>query len=180
MYILCQGEDGLIVVDQHAAYERIAFEELKSAYENRSYNMQELLIPETLELPPREAAALEDNIEYVTKLGFDVEHFGGRDFVVKAVPSLLGARGVKGMVADMASELAALPASRSFENALDDILKRIACHSVVRGRRRMSHEEMRDLLKSMDASGILPHCPHGRPAHISFPISEIEKRFERI
>lgn len=180
MYILCQGEDGLVVIDQHAAYERIAFEELKAGYEGKSFKIQELLIPETLDLSPKEASALEEKIEEVRRLGFDLEHFGGRSFVVKAVPSLLGRMGVKEIITDIASDLADLPASRRFESILDDILKRVACHSVVRGRRRMTHEEMRDLLKRMDESGIVPHCPHGRPAHFNIPIAEIEKRFERI
>lgn len=179
MYILCEGESGMVVIDQHAAYERIAFEELKAGYEGRPFDVQQLLVPETIELAPKEASAIEENIGDIQKLGFEIEHFGGRSFVVKAVPSILGTKGVRGIIADMASELAELPASKRFENVLDDILKRAACHAVVRGRRRMSHDEMRSLLKRMDASGIVPHCPHGRPAHIDIPITEIEKRFER-
>ena len=180
MYILCQAAEGLVVIDQHAAYERMAFEELKRAYSGNAKAVQELLIPETFDVTPKEAAALEENMEEVRMLGFDIEHFGGRSFVIKGVPSILGTASVKGIITGMASELSELPASKDFDNALDSIIKRIACHSVVRGRRRMNHDEMRDLLKRMDASGVVPHCPHGRPAHISFPISEIEKRFERI
>ncbi len=179
MYLLCQGAEGLVVIDQHAAYERIAFETLKKGYGEKDFRVQALLIPETVELPPKEAAALEDNLEEVWRLGFDVEPFGGRSFAVKGVPAVLGAAGVKAIMVDMASELSELSASRRFGDVLDDILKRIACHAVVRGRRRMDFDEMRDLLKRMDASGIVPHCPHGRPAHISIPLSEIEKRFER-
>ena len=179
MYIVCEGEEGMVVIDQHAAYERIAFETLKKAYEKKEYNLQQLLIPETIDLGPKEAAAIEENLDNISKLGFDIENFGGRSFVIKAVPALFGSRSVKDIVTDMAAELTSLPKSSSFDIALDDIIKRIACHSVVRGRRRMGHDEMRDLLKRMDASGIVPHCPHGRPAYIEIPISEMEKRFER-
>lgn len=179
MYILCQGGEGMLIIDQHAACERIAYEELKAGYDKRSFRVQQLLIPEMLDLPPRESSALEENMEDISRLGFDMEHFGGRSYVIKAVPSILGTKGVNRMIADMASELADGPASRSFADALDSIIKRLACHSVVRGRRRMTHDEMRSLLKRMDAAGIVPHCPHGRPAHIDIPVSEIEKRFER-
>lgn len=179
MYILCESEKGLVLIDQHAACERIAFEELRQGYEKKDYRVQQLLIPETIDLTPREAAALDDNMDQVGRLGFDIENFGGRSFVVKAVPSILGGKSVKEIVTDMASDLSELPKSKSFESALEEIIKRIACHSVVRGKRRMTHEEMRALLKSMDASGIVPHCPHGRPSHIDLTLSEIEKRFER-
>lgn len=179
MYIVCEGEDGMVVIDQHAAYERIAFETLKKAYEKKEYNLQQLLIPETIDLSPKEAAAIEENLDNISRMGFDIENFGGRSFVIKAVPALFGSRSVKDIVADMAAELTSLPKSSSFDMALDDIIKRIACHSVVRGKRRMGHDEMRDLLNRMDASGIVPHCPHGRPAYIDIPISEIERRFER-
>ncbi|MDH3975842.1 MAG: DNA mismatch repair endonuclease MutL [Deltaproteobacteria bacterium] len=179
MYIVCEGEKGMILIDQHAACERIAFEELKRGYDKKNYKIQQLLIPETIDLTPREASALENNRNQVARLGFHIENFGGRSFVVKAIPSILGSKSVKEIVTDMASELSELPKSKCFEAALEDIIKRIACHSVVRGKRRMTHEEMRALLKSMDESGIVPHCPHGRPAHIDFTLPEIEKRFER-
>ena len=179
MYIVCEGEEGMVVIDQHAAYERIAFETLKKTYEDKEYNLQQLLIPETIDLSPKEAAAIEENIADITKLGFDIENFGGRSFVIKAVPAIFGSRSVKDIISDMAAELISLPKSSSFHAALDDIIKRIACHSVVRGKRRMNHDEIRDLLGRMDAAGIVPHCPHGRPAYIEIPISEIERRFER-
>ena len=179
MYIVCEGDEGMVLIDQHAAYERIAFETLKKAYEKKEYSLQQLLIPETIDLSPKEAAAIEENLQNISRMGFDIENFGGRSFVIKAVPALFGSRSLKDVVGDMAAELISLPKSSSFDTALDDIIKRIACHSVVRGKRRMDHDEMRDLLERMDASGIVPHCPHGRPAYIGIPISEIERRFER-
>jgi DNA mismatch repair protein MutL len=179
MYIICEGREGIVLIDQHAAYERIAFETLKSGYNDKNYTSQNLLIPETVEITPKEAAALEENLSEINRLGFEIEPFGGNSFIVSAVPAILGARSVKTIIADMASELCEMGRSKTFDSALDDILKRIACHSVVRGRRRMSHEEMRGLLRKMDSSGIVPHCPHGRPAHIDITIAEIEKRFER-
>ena len=179
MYILCQGRDGLVIIDQHAAYERIAFEELKAGYEGRSPDVQKLLIPETVDLPPRAAAAVKENLGYLRELGFHVDHFGGRSFVIEAVPAVIGTAGAGEMIADIGTELAEGPASRRFAHALDGILKRLACHSVIRGRRRMRREEMEDLLRRMDAAGIVPHCPHGRPARIVLTMDEIEKRFER-
>ncbi len=180
MYIICQdSKRGMIIIDQHAAYERLAFEELKKGYQDKTYNVQELLIPETVEISPKHAAALEENLEFIRGLGFDVEPFGKMTFVIKSVPAVLGGRGAKEMIKDLAADLSYLPSSKSIENIFDDIAKRIACHSVIRGRRRMAYDEMKDLLKRMDAAGIVPNCPHGRPAHIEIPISEIEKRFER-
>jgi len=179
MYIICEGREGLVLIDQHAAYERIAFETLKSGYEGKGFKSQNLLVPETVEVTPKEAAALGENLADIGRLGFEIEPFGGNSFIVSAVPAILGTQSVKTIIADMASELCELGRSKTFALALDDILKRMACHLVVRGRRRMSHEEMRDLLHKMDSSGIVPHCPHGRPAHIDISIAEIEKRFER-
>lgn len=179
MYIVCEGRDGMIIIDQHAACERIAFEELKRGYENRAFKVQNLLIPETIEMTHREAAALEDRLEDIQRLGFEIEPFGGKSFIIKAMPSIFGARGAGMIVKDIASELAELPRSGSFNTAFEEIIKKIACHAVVRGRRRMNVDEMRALLTQMDESGIVPHCPHGRPAHIEISISEMEKRFER-
>ncbi|MBE9503907.1 MAG: DNA mismatch repair endonuclease MutL [Proteobacteria bacterium] len=180
MYIVCEGRNGMVIIDQHAAYERITFEELKRGYEKRSFKVQQLLMPETVELTHKEASALEENLEDIQRLGFEIEHFGGKSFVIKAIPSIFGNKGSKAIVTDMASELSELPKSGSFKSAFEEIIKRIACHSVVRGRRRMNIDEMRALLTQMDESGIVPHCPHGRPAHIDIPISELEKRFERV
>jgi len=179
MYIVCEGRDGLVLIDQHAAYERITFETLKSGYEGKDFKSQKLLVPETVELMPKEAAALGGNLADIGRMGFEIEPFGRSSFIVSAVPAILGTQSVKTIITDMASELCELGRSKSFASALDDILKRMACHMVVRGRRRMSHDEMRALLRHMDSSGIVPHCPHGRPAHIDISIAEIEKRFER-
>jgi len=179
MYIVCEGRDGMVIIDQHAACERIAFEELKRGYEKRAFKVQQLLMPETIEVTYKEAAVLEERLEEIQRLGFEIEPFGGRSFVIKAMPSLFGGKGAGAIVKDIASELAELPKSGSFNAAFEEIIKKIACHSVVRGRRRMNVDEMRALLTQMDETGIVPHCPHGRPAHIEVSIAEMEKRFER-
>ena len=179
-YILCQDGDDLIIVDQHAAHERVAFEELKREYAAGGIEVQGLLFPETLELSLREAASLTEHLVAVTRLGFVVENFGGNTWLLKGVPRILATADYTGSLRDMLEDLQSLGKSRTFADAEEEILTRIACHSVVRGRRPLAHGEIAVLFARMDRTDFAGNCPHGRPAFRKIARYEIEKMFKRV
>ncbi len=178
-YILCQDGADLLIIDQHAAHERIVFEKLKSEFSADSVESQTLLFPETMDLSFREAAALRENSHWIKQLGFGVEEFGGNTWVLNAVPRLLDKVDYKRILRDILEELQNLGRSSSFTEALEGILARIACHSVIRGVQQLSPQEIDALFLRMDNSGFSSNCPHGRPIVAKLPVSEIEKMFKR-
>jgi DNA mismatch repair protein MutL len=179
-YILCQDGDDLVIVDQHAAHERVAFEQLKREYAAGGVEVQGLLFPETMELSFREAASLTEHLDAVTRLGFAIENFGGNTWLLKAVPRILATGDYAGSLRDMLEELQSLGKSRTFAEAEEEILTRIACHSVVRGRRPMGHGEIAALFSLMDRTDFAGNCPHGRPAFRKIARYDIEKMFKRV
>jgi len=178
-YLICEYGDRLVLVDQHAAHERIAFERLQEAHAGEGISRQLLLIPQVVELPPREAECLKRHLDSVMECGLEAECFGGRSFVVKAVPALLGRADPKLLLQDVAEELADLERTKQMELLRTQVLARIACHLVIRAGRAMEWREMEALLKRLDEKPGLLTCPHGRPVMISWSLREIEKRFQR-
>ncbi|GFO61822.1 DNA mismatch repair protein MutL [Geomonas silvestris] len=179
-YILCQQGTDLILIDQHAAHERVAFERLKSEFAGQQVDSQGLLFPETLELSFKEAAALMENLDEMTRLGFLLEEFGGNTWLLKGVPQILAGTEYLRTIRDILEELASLGRSRTFTDVHEDILARIACHSVVRGRRTLSQQEIAALFSQMDRTDFSSNCPHGRPVMQRLSLGEIEKMFKRI
>ncbi len=178
-YIVCQAENRLVLVDQHAAHERILFEALKQARENRGAS-QGLLVPETIDLTHSAAAALEPMLEDLGALGLEIEPFGKNAFVVKAVPPLLSDADVSAMVQEIAEKLADTGFSPGIDTIMDDVLHVMACHGAIRAHQRLSEREMEELLARLDLCENPMHCPHGRPTSISWSTQEIEKLFKRI
>ncbi|GFO70764.1 DNA mismatch repair protein MutL [Geomonas limicola] len=179
-YILCQQGTDLVLIDQHAAHERVAFERLKSEFAGQQVDSQGLLFPETLELSFKEAAALSENLDEMTRLGFLLEEFGGNTWLLKGVPQLLAGTEYLRTIRDILEELSSLGRSRTFSDVQEDILARIACHSVVRGRRTLSPQEIAALFAQMDRTDFSSNCPHGRPVMQRLTLGEIEKMFKRI
>jgi DNA mismatch repair protein MutL len=179
-YIICQRGTDLILIDQHAAHERVAFERLKKEIASRGVDSQGLLFPETLELSFRESAVLVEHLEEVGTLGFSLEEFGGNTWLLKGVPQILGETDYLRTIRDILEELASLSRSRTFIDIQEDILARIACHSVVRGRRTLSAQEIAALFKQMDETDFSSNCPHGRPVMQSMRLAEVEKMFKRL
>ncbi len=179
-YVLCEGEDEkLIAIDQHAAHERIGFEKLKSELEKGAIAAQRLLIPEQIELIPRDAGYLSENLDMLHKFGIDIEPFGGKTFIIKAVPTLLADSDIKTLVNKLAREIAEIGTSAASEELTDHVLKTMACHAQVRAHHKLSTGEMQSLLNQMDQWPNTTKCPHGRPTFIEFGADEVGKWFKR-
>jgi DNA mismatch repair protein MutL len=178
-YILCQEGTDLLLIDQHAAHERVAFELLKVQFASGGVETQGLLFPETMELSFRENAALKEHIDNISRLGFALEPFGGTTWLVKGAPGMLSGGNHQRTLRDILEELMTLGRSHSFADAVEEILARIACHSVVRGRRPLTTAEIRALFARMDATDFASNCPHGRPVMQRITLDKIEKMFKR-
>ncbi len=179
-YILCESRDALVVIDQHAVHERIVFERLKHRHpaDNRPA-MEQLVIPETIELGFREAALLQQALPSLELLGLDIDHFGGNTFAVKAVPALLADLPVRPLITGISERLAAFGDASGPAKAMEECLILMACHSAIRARQRLSEREIRELLVQLDACENPFHCPHGRPTFARWPVGTIEKTFKR-
>ncbi|MDO9263809.1 MAG: DNA mismatch repair endonuclease MutL, partial [Desulfosalsimonadaceae bacterium] len=178
-YILCEGDGELIVVDQHAAHERIAYERLKSSRRSSQPSMQKLMIPETFDLGYREAAVIGQMLGDLNSLGLEIEDFGGNTFVVKSVPTQLADREIKPLIIEISEAMTAYGHAPGLEDALDQCLILMACHSAIRARQSLSLKEMKELLIQLDGCDNPYHCPHGRPTSIHWPVSMLEKNFKR-
>jgi len=178
-YLLCQDGDDLVLVDQHAAHERIGFEKLRASYAEGLVPSQSLLFPEVLELDFRSAAALEENGEELEKLGFDIEPFGGKSFALKAVPQVLAGRNAGQLVVDVALELEKVGRAGGLQESIDEILILMACHGVIRANQALTTEEIKALLRELDRIDFKAHCPHGRPVMQRLSLAEVERLFKR-
>jgi len=182
-YLVCEAAGELVLVDQHAAHERVAYERLRAAHARREIRQQRLLFPIPVELEEAQvAAAAEPSV--MERLGFDVRRGGDRSLVVSAVPEVLKDADVKPLLADVLARLADgdAAAERSGGAAaerIDHILATMACHSVVRAGDVLSRTQAVALLVDLDAVDLRTHCPHGRPVLLRLPLAEIERRFGR-
>jgi DNA mismatch repair protein MutL len=179
-YLVCESTDGLIIIDQHAAHERIVYEKLKTRSTGRKADVQQLLVPETVELGFREAGILEKLLPDLQTVGLAIEPFGGQTFVVKAVPTMLADREINPLITEITEKLAAGDLSSGLEQALDECLKIMACHSAIRARQDLKEKQFELLLKQLDACENPSHCPHGRPTWIYWNNRQLEKLFNRI
>lgn len=178
MYLLCEGSDGLYVIDQHAAAERVTFDRLRRAHERKAVEMQRLLVAEVVELQPAEVAALEESTEEIAKLGVEVRAVGDSAVAVHALPALLRRADPARVVRDLAAELTRT-GSREFRGAIDLVLATMACHGSIRAGDAIAPEEARALLSALDTVDFAGHCPHGRPIVMRLPWNELERRVHR-
>jgi DNA mismatch repair protein MutL len=178
-YILCQAGPELVVIDQHAASERVAYQRLMLQYLSGGVESQRLLFPETLELSFSEVAAAERFGKNLSALGFELEPFGGNTLMIAAVPRLAAEKDAIRLVRDILTDLSQIGASAAFQDRLADMLSRIACHSVVRGVHPLNTLQMNELLRSMDETDFAASCPHGRPVSHVIQLAELEKIFKR-
>ena len=178
-FIVCEGLEGkLVIIDQHAAHERLGFETLKEQLAKGSIEQQRLLLPEQLGLSPKDMAVISEHLDKIREAGFDLEPFGKDIIVVKGVPSILGDISLKMIFEKIASELAEFGSSRAANEELDKILSVIACHRQVRAGDLLSTEEMQSLVRDVERKGA-SHCPHGRPAVVTIERTEVDKWFKR-
>lgn len=179
-YILCQDSSSLVIIDQHAASERVAFERLRLQYKNTGVESQRLLFPETVELSFGEVAVASKFQQELFAIGFECESFGGATLLVSTVPRLSGSASVSALIRDIIHDLQQIGTSGAFRDAENALFARIACHSVVRGFHTLNQQQIRELLTSMDNTDFAASCPHGRPVSHIVTLHELEKIFKRI
>lgn len=178
-YIVAEAEDGLVIVDQHAAHERLVLERMRAAREGGAITRQALLIPEVVELEEPECDRLEGAAGELGDMGLDIERFGPTAMLVRSVPAALGKTDVAGLLADLAGEIAELGGPLSLRDKLDHVAATIACHGSVRAGRLLSVAEMNALLREMEVTPRSGQCNHGRPTWVKLGHAEIEKLFGR-
>ncbi len=178
-YIVAQTEHGMVIVDQHAAHERLVYERLKAQADANGIASQALLIPEIVDLPESDAARILAVADDLAALGLHVEAFGGGAVAVREVPALLGKVNAAALIRDIADDLADQGASDRLRGRVDAVLSSMACHGSVRSGRRMSAEEMNALLREMERTPRSGQCNHGRPTWVSLSLSDIERLFGR-
>nr|HID59602.1 DNA mismatch repair endonuclease MutL [Desulfobacterales bacterium] len=179
-YILCESSTGLVLIDQHAAHERILFESLKVAYRNSDIPIQQLLVPEILELNFRESDILDSVRGDLQGLGLEMEPFGWRTYLIKSVPSILINREIGPLIKEISELADEIQCSSDFETLLAECFKIMSCHGAIRANQELRKEEMEALLKQLDRLENPSHCPHGRPTWIIWTMRRIEKEFKRL
>ena len=178
-YIVAEAEDGLVIVDQHAAHERLVLERMRAAREGGAVARQNLLIPDVVELDEPDCDRVEAAALDLDALGLEVERFGPTAILVRAVPAALGGTDTKRLLTDVAAELAELGEALSLRDKLDLVAATIACHGSVRAGRILSVTEMNALLREMEVTPRSGQCNHGRPTWVKLGRGEIEKLFGR-
>ncbi|ESY03503.1 DNA mismatch repair protein MutL [Mesorhizobium sp. LNJC399B00] len=178
-YIVAQTRDSLVIVDQHAAHERLVYEALKNALHSRAVPSQMLLLPEIVDLPEEDAERLAMHSETLARFGLGIERFGPGAVAVRETPSMLGETNVQQLVRDLADEIADNDTVETLKERLDKIAATMACHGSVRSGRLLKPEEMNALLRQMEATPGSGTCNHGRPTYIELKLADIERLFGR-
>ncbi len=178
-YIVCEDASGLVVIDQHAAHERIGFERLRHLYHHEHKETQSLLFGQRIELDAVQAECLDEHLDFFEEAGFEIRSFGGQSYAIKSVPAVLEDADHEALVRDALAELEEMGRTERVEEAVESVLSRMACHSVVRGPTDLTDEECESLLERMDEIDFRANCPHGRPVYYRISLTELEKSFDR-
>lgn len=178
-YIVAQSADGIVVVDQHAAHERLTQEKIKAAMAQGGVQRQLLLIPEVVEMDEPACDRLLARAEELAELGLAIEAFGTGAVAVREVPAILGETNVQGLIRDLADDLAEYDGAIALEKRIDDVCATMACHGSIRAGRRLTSEEMNALLREMESTPHSGQCSHGRPTYVTLKLNDIEKLFGR-
>ena len=178
-YIISRNSQGIVIVDQHAAHERLVLEKMKAARENKSIEKQILLLPEVINLDPTPLEMIIENVDLLSEIGFEIEPFGEGMIIVREVPSLLGDADIKQIIIDLSDDLSSSGLPTSYIAKIDLILGNIACHRSVRSGRVLNENEMNQLLREMENTPNSGQCNHGRPTSISLSLKDIENLFNR-
>ena len=178
-YIALESDEGMLLVDQHAAHERVTFEKLRAELRAGGVRIQALLVAATLELNPARAAQIHGAIPELRAMGFEVESFGPSSLVLKGTPAVFGPEGGARLLSDMIDSIGDAPIRAGGEAAFENLLKQLACHGSVRVGRVLETAEIHALLAELDRTEFKTNCPHGRPVHIRFARGQIERMFRR-
>ncbi len=179
VFVLAENAHGLVIVDMHAAHERIVYERLKQSWSEDRVRSQRLLVPEKIAVSRREALALENHIDEMARLGFEVDLAGPEAVLIRAVPSMLARADSQKLVRDVLADLVELGDSRRVETVIDEMLSTIACHGSVRANRRLNINEMNALLRDMERTERSDQCNHGRPTWVQLDMKSLDRLFLR-
>ena len=178
-YIVAQTENGIAIIDQHAAHERLVLEKMKAAYENKNIARQPLLIPDIIELEPNDCERLLERANEFEEFGLVIESFGHGAILVRETPAILGKTNAKNLLQDLADEIATFDKGMRLKERIDEVLASMACHGSVRAGRQLSGFEMNALLRDMEQTPRSGQCNHGRPTFIMLSLDDVEKLFGR-
>ncbi|WP_421792566.1 DNA mismatch repair endonuclease MutL [Hyphobacterium sp.] len=178
-YVVAQTQDGVVIVDQHAAHERLVYERMKAMLAKSGVAKQALLVPEIVDLDQAEAERVLSRADELAELGLAIESFGSNSIAVREVPALLGKLNVQGLIRDLADELSEYDAALSLKEKLEEVVGTMACHGSVRSGRRLNSDEMNALLREMEATPHSGQCNHGRPTYVELKLADIERLFGR-
>lgn len=178
-YIIAQTADGMVIVDQHAAHERLVYERMKAQMAGDGVRRQALLIPEIVELSEEEALRVLDRAGELLDMGLEVEPFGRGAVAVRATPAIFGEMDVKGLIRDLADDFAEYEAGLALKERMEEVMGNMACRGSVRAGRRLTADEMNALLRQMEATPHSGQCNHGRPTYVELKLADIEKLFGR-
>lgn len=179
IYILAENRDGLVLVDMHAAHERITYERLKASWEEEKIRSQPLLVPHSLAVSSREADFAEEHSELFARLGFELERMGPETLLIRQVPILLRQANVEQLVRDVLADVITFGSSDRIEAVMNELLATMACHGSVRANRRLTLAEMNALLRDMEITERSGQCNHGRPTWVPISLAELDKLFLR-
>ncbi len=178
-YIVAQSKTGLVIVDQHAAHERLVYERLKEMYKIRKVESQHLLLPEIVELQAGEVDIILEKETDLKALGLEIESFGENTICVRGTPAILGQLDCKALLTDILDEIVNGDESRHLEDKINSIISRIACHGSIRSGRALNNDEMNSLLRDMEKTPFSAQCNHGRPTFIELKLTDLERLFGR-
>lgn len=178
-YVISQTEDGIVIVDQHAAHERLVYEDMKRQMAAGGVKRQALLIPDIVELTEDEAHRILERSEELADLGLEIEAFGSGAVCVRATPALFGQMDAPGLIRDLADDFAEYDAGLALKERFEEVMGNMACRGSVRAGRRLNGEEMNALLRQMEATPHSGQCNHGRPTYVELKLADIERLFGR-
>ena len=176
-YIIAEGPDGLYLIDQHAAHERILYDRILAQWSQKEVEVQGLLQPITIEFSPREEETLRASKEFLAEFGFAIEPFGNRSYLIRAIPALVARANIIEIISALIDSLASKESLNPWE---EKIAQSLACHGAIRAGQQLSNEEMRELIKQLEQTKQPRTCPHGRPTMIHLNSHQLEKEFGRI
>lgn len=179
IYVVAQNAEGMVLVDMHAAHERITYERLKESWQQARVQSQPLLVPYSLAVSTKEAALAADSQEAFAQLGFEVAQVGPESITIRAIPALLRGADVEALIRDVLADLLTHGITTRVEGEIDELLSTMACHGSVRANRRLSIDEMNALLRDMEATERSGQCNHGRPTWMQFSMKQLDKLFLR-
>ncbi|MGL1932909.1 MAG: DNA mismatch repair endonuclease MutL [Desulfotalea sp.] len=179
LYLFCKTPDGVVVIDQHAAHERLLFEKLKKNYSENKVVKQNLLFPETVELSIFQSQLVENNMQELERMGFSIRDFGGNHYVISAIPAVASNIAPQTIFFDILEQYGNEGSSRMKGDTIDTILATVACRAAVKGGTSLQEQEVTKLLNDMADANLFSHCPHGRPVVRKFSSDEINKWFHR-